>query len=111
MTNRHDTAQTPETPVTQPVMRNSLDTALRERAARVIPGGMWGHQKATQLPEGYPQFFARGEGAKVWDVDGTEYVDFMCSWRSEEHTSELQSLMRISYAVFCLITKKAQQQT
>src|SRR3546814_9328626 len=27
-------------------------------------------------------------------------------WRSEEHTSELQSLMRISYAVFCLITTK-----
>src|SRR3546814_6325545 len=26
-------------------------------------------------------------------------------WRSEEHTSELQSLMRISYAVFCLINK------
>src|SRR3546814_4056541 len=26
--------------------------------------------------------------------------------RSEEHTSELQSLMRISYAVFCMITKK-----
>src|SRR3546814_8828323 len=29
--------------------------------------------------------------------------------RSEEHTSELQSLMRISYAVFCLKTKKNQQ--
>src|SRR3546814_3367378 len=29
--------------------------------------------------------------------------------RSEEHTSELQSLMRISYAVFCLTTKKNQQ--
>src|SRR3546814_10307138 len=28
--------------------------------------------------------------------------------RSEEHTSELQSLMRISYAVFCLQTKKKQ---
>src|SRR3546814_2069470 len=27
------------------------------------------------------------------------------SWRSEEHTSELQSLMRISYAVFCLKNK------
>src|SRR3546814_10361665 len=27
-------------------------------------------------------------------------------WRSEEHTSELQSLMRISYAVFCLNNKK-----
>src|SRR3546814_5127772 len=30
-------------------------------------------------------------------------------WRSEEHTSELQSLMRISYAVFCLKKKKLQQ--
>src|SRR3546814_9455676 len=28
------------------------------------------------------------------------------AWRSEEHTSELQSLMRISYAVFCLTKKK-----
>src|SRR3546814_6913796 len=31
--------------------------------------------------------------------------------RSEEHTSELQSLMRISYAVFCLKTKKKQKMT
>src|SRR3546814_5526480 len=31
--------------------------------------------------------------------------------RSEEHTSELQSLMRISYAVFCLKKKKERQQT
>src|SRR3546814_6568276 len=31
------------------------------------------------------------------------------SWRSEEHTSELQSLMRISYAVFCLKKKKKQR--
>src|SRR3546814_5843913 len=31
------------------------------------------------------------------------------AWRSEEHTSELQSLMRISYAVFCLKKKKNQQ--
>src|SRR3546814_5197105 len=30
-------------------------------------------------------------------------------WRSEEHTSELQSLMRISYAVFCLKKKKQLQ--
>src|SRR3546814_3523557 len=31
-------------------------------------------------------------------------------WRSEEHTSELQSLMRISYAVFCLKKKKTYKQ-
>src|SRR3546814_9936362 len=31
--------------------------------------------------------------------------DVCTAWRSEEHTSELQSLMRISYAVFCLKKK------
>src|SRR3546814_10794382 len=36
--------------------------------------------------------------------DGIEYV------RSEQHTSELQSLMRISYAVFCLKKKKKNKQ-
>src|SRR3546814_6618570 len=34
-----------------------------------------------------------------------------CRLRSEEHTSELQSLMRISYAVFCLKKKKTKTQT
>src|SRR3546814_5856671 len=33
-------------------------------------------------------------------------VELHSMWRSEEHTSELQSLMRISYAVFCLKKKK-----
>src|SRR3546814_9132007 len=35
-------------------------------------------------------------------------VTFMRAYRSEEHTSELQSLMRISYAVFCLKKKTHQ---
>ena len=60
--------------------RNSLDAFLRERAARVVPSGMWGHLHAAGLPEGYPQFFARGKGGVVWDVDGNRYVDLMCSW-------------------------------
>src|SRR3546814_9300368 len=37
-------------------------------------------------------------------LDGGEWIDGKA--RSEEHTSELQSLMRISYAVFCLKKKK-----
>lgn len=58
----------------------SLDLELRRRAAKVVPGGMWGHQDASRLPVGYPQFFSRGEGCRVWDVDGREYIDFMCAW-------------------------------
>src|SRR3546814_2861059 len=36
----------------------------------------------------------------------TEATGYGAVYRSEEHTSELQSLMRISYAVFCLKKKK-----
>lgn len=63
-----------------PALSNSRDTSLRSRAAKVVPGGMWGHQNAAHLPEGYPQFFSRGNGCRIWDVDGNEYVDLMCSW-------------------------------
>jgi glutamate-1-semialdehyde 2,1-aminomutase len=61
-------------------VKNSVDAALRDRALRVVPGGMWGHLHADRLPEGYPQFFARAEGCRLWDVDGRSYLDFMCSW-------------------------------
>src|SRR3546814_4245899 len=37
-----------------------------------------------------------------------QHLDGVTVWRSEEHTSELQSLMRISYAVFCLKKKTSQ---
>ncbi len=56
------------------------DAALRERASAVIPGGMYGHMSATGLPPEYPQFYQRSEGSHVWDVDGNEYVDLMCSF-------------------------------
>jgi glutamate-1-semialdehyde 2,1-aminomutase len=65
---------------TAPSLPNSLDAALRARARAVIPGGLWGHLSAAKLPEGYPQYFRRADGCRLWDVDGNEYVDLMCSW-------------------------------
>src|SRR3546814_4091338 len=44
--------------------------------------------------------------AVVKAVDVPVTLKTRMGWRSEEHTSELQSLMRISYAVFCLKKKK-----
>ncbi|MGC1284882.1 MAG: aminotransferase class III-fold pyridoxal phosphate-dependent enzyme [Streptosporangiaceae bacterium] len=58
----------------------SNDARLRQRAETVIPGGMYGHMSANALPPEYPQFYQRSEGSHVWDVDGNEYVDFMCSF-------------------------------
>src|SRR3546814_1611929 len=45
-------------------------------------------------------------GAQLMHDDGTQVKQGDRLARSEEHTSELQSLMRISYAVFCLKKKK-----
>ncbi|WP_082525547.1 aminotransferase class III-fold pyridoxal phosphate-dependent enzyme [Mesorhizobium sp. Root102] len=63
-----------------PSLINSKDQLLRERAASVIPGGMWGHMATRYLGSAYPQFFERADGCRVWDVDGREYIDLMCSW-------------------------------
>ncbi|TCS11896.1 aminotransferase class III-fold pyridoxal phosphate-dependent enzyme [Caulobacter sp. BK020] len=62
------------------VWTNSKDTALRERAQAVIPNGMYGHQSVFMLPDDFPQFFSRGQGAYMWDVDGNRYLDFLCGY-------------------------------
>src|SRR3546814_10016726 len=49
-----------------------------------------------------------GVDAEIEDLEGVGAAVVL--GRSEEHTSELQSLMRISYAVFCLKKKKHKQQ-
>ena len=58
----------------------SRDAVLRARAEAVIPGGMYGHQAVGLLPDDYPQFFSRGQGARLWDADGRALLDFMCAY-------------------------------
>src|SRR3546814_4135875 len=54
----------------------------------------------------------RGRQRRLGQCQGLLPGDDQCAGRrSEEHTSELQSLMRISYAVFCLKKKKATKST
>ncbi len=62
------------------MIRNSVDRQLRDRAEAVIPNGMYGHQAVGMLPDDYPQFFSRAEGARLWDADGHELIDFMCAY-------------------------------
>lgn len=57
-----------------------VDQQLRARAARVIPGGMYGHMSTALLPANYPQFFSRAQGAHVWDADGNRYLDLMSAF-------------------------------
>src|SRR3546814_7875526 len=58
----------------------------------------------------YPNLLNLGAGRTLTLVNGRRMVSSASGLRSEEHTSELQSLMRISYAVFCLKKKKTKNQ-
>jgi len=54
---------------------------LFERSERVIPNGIQGPRTPRFAAFGsYPAFFVRNRGARAWDVDGNEYIDFMCSF-------------------------------
>ncbi len=49
--------------------------ALMERARNVLAGGVSSEFRKA----GHPLFYERGEGSRIWDVDGNEYVDFTLS--------------------------------
>jgi glutamate-1-semialdehyde 2,1-aminomutase len=53
---------------------------LFTRAQRVTPGGVNSPVRAFKAVGGTPRFIDRAKGARVWDVDGREYVDFVASW-------------------------------
>src|SRR3546814_2810495 len=78
--------------------RLALRVEHRKRAVEDALAGVAGHRGWAGQPA---SFFTR-----------STYFCFASSWpvRSEEHTSELQSLMRISYAVFCLKKKNKYNQ-
>jgi glutamate-1-semialdehyde 2,1-aminomutase len=56
------------------------DLKFRERAQTALPNGVYGHMAAGSLSPQHPQFIARADGGRIWDVDGNEYIDFMCSY-------------------------------
>jgi glutamate-1-semialdehyde 2,1-aminomutase len=58
----------------------SSNQTLFERSQQVIPGGVNSPVRAFRSVGGTPVFFARGEGARVWDVEGKSYIDYVGSW-------------------------------
>ena len=58
----------------------SKSEALWQRAQRFLPGGVNSPVRAWQSVKGNPLFIERAKGAKIYDVDGHEYIDYVCSW-------------------------------
>src|SRR3546814_5044072 len=108
---RTDTLFPYTTLVRSPGHYTMADDPGREPVVRVLPGGAC-HSVADGRPlmrewhRGVRTWGDRGETGTVLLIGTYEHAGEV---RSEEHTSELQSLMRNSYAVFCL--KKKQRTT
>lgn len=57
-----------------------ISKSLFERAMRVIPGGVNSPVRAFKAVGGNPLFIDRADGARIYDADGNEYTDYVCSW-------------------------------
>jgi len=53
---------------------------LFERARELIPGGVNSPARAWTSVGGTPLFFNRAKGSHIWDEDGNELIDYVCSW-------------------------------
>ena len=59
---------------------SARSAAVVARARKVMPGGVSSPVRAFGGVGGDPFVVARGEGARIWDVDDNEYIDFVLSW-------------------------------
>jgi len=60
-------------------MRSKNET-LFERSLKIIPGGVNSPVRAFRAVGGTPPFIERGEGSRIFDADGREYIDYVGSW-------------------------------
>jgi glutamate-1-semialdehyde 2,1-aminomutase len=61
--------------------RYEQSKALFKRASAVIPGGIYGHTSpAATVPGAFPYFAKKADGCRYQDVDGNEYIDYMCGY-------------------------------
>ena len=53
---------------------------LFEEAQRYLPGGVDSPVRAFKAVGGTPPFIVRGKGSRMFDADGNEFIDYVCSW-------------------------------
>ena len=53
---------------------------LFSKAKSLFPGGVNSPVRAFKSVGGTPLFISKGDGCRIWDADGNEFIDFCCSW-------------------------------
>src|SRR3546814_2657281 len=85
-------------------------TLFRSAHRRTRHRPRYGRPRNSRSAPSHDRSATRARHSRAAPRTGTARADRPPASRSEEHTSELQSLMRISYAVFCLKKKKKKKQ-
>ena len=57
-----------------------ISDALYEKSKKIMPGGVNSPVRAFQAVSRNPLFIDHAKGSKIYDVDGNEYIDYVCSW-------------------------------
>ena len=65
---------------TAPDSRTTASEALFSKAQALLPGGVNSPVRAYKAVGGTPRFIARADGARVWDEDGNELLDYVGAW-------------------------------
>jgi glutamate-1-semialdehyde 2,1-aminomutase len=60
--------------------RGNKSAAAFDAAQKIIPGGVNSPARAFGAVGGVPPFISHGEGSHIFDIDGNEYLDYVCSW-------------------------------
>ena len=61
-------------------MNTDRSQTLFSQAQALIPGGVNSPVRSFRAVGGQPLFIQRGQGSRLWDVDGNEYIDYVGSW-------------------------------
>jgi glutamate-1-semialdehyde 2,1-aminomutase len=84
------------------IVNASRSEQLFARAQKVTPGGVNSPVRAFRGVGGTPRFIDRGQGSRMFDVDGNSYIDYVCSWgplllghRPKEVIEALQQVLEI----------------
>lgn len=68
------------------ILKREISDQVFDRASKVIPGGIYGHvAPAAGLPRFFPHYIKSGTGCMFEDVDGNEWLDFMCGFGAILH--------------------------
>lgn len=61
-------------------MESSKSLSAWQKSQQFIPGGVNSPVRNFSKVGGHPRFIDRGEGAKIYDIDGNKYIDYVASW-------------------------------